>query len=1030
AEHKITHALIPPVALATLSAEHAAGLPDFRTVIVGGDACPPELVRTWAPGRRMINSYGPTEFTVVATWSDPLVPGGTPPIGHPLPEATAYVLDEALRPAATGELYLAGPELARGYLDRPGLTASRFVADPFGEPGARMYRTGDVVRRTAGGELEFAGRTDHQVKIRGFRIEPGEIEALLREQEGVREAVVVAREDQPGVKRLVAYVAGDAHPADLRAAAADRLPPYMVPAAFVPLAAMPLTHHGKLDRDALPEPDWAAQVRAAHTAPRTPAERALAEIWADVLGVPDIGVDADFFELGGDSILGAQALARIRARFGAELSPRVVFDARTIAKLAELLPARSSAPAGRIEPVAHDAVVPLSPVQRRLWVLDQQNPGSTEYNAGVGLTLSGPLDREALLAALDGLAARHESLRTTFPTVDGEGVQVVAEEGTIPLREADAEADLDAQLAAELDRPFDLAAGPLTRATLIRRGPDEHLLLLCQHHIITDGWSVGLLVDEFATLYAGEKPAPLDIGYRDYSRWHHDRLTGPLRERQLAYWREQLTGLEPLDLPTDRPRPPVRAGEGAIRRYALPAELAGRLAELGHDTGATLFTTLTALVQVLLARYTGQDDVAVGTAVSGRDHDQLERLAGFFVNTLVLRSAVDPAQPFDAFLDRVKETTLAAFAAAEVPFDQVVDDLRPARDPSRTPLVQVLLVLQQDLVRPREAGALRLGEHDLPRPRARFDLVLEFQPQGRSVAIEYDTALFDAATIDRFAGHLRVLAEAVVAEPHRPVAELPILGDAELAQLAELSRGPVLEAPEATLPQLFEAQAARTPDAVAVVCEDRSLTYAELDEQATRLARILAERGAGPERFVAVSLPRTERILVALLGVLKSGAAYLPVDPAYPADRQELILDDAGPALLLTPDGRGPGSVPALAFDDPALLGGVSAAPLARATNPDHPAYVIHTSGSTGRPKGVVVAHRSAANLMAWAGTDFADVFRPGSTVVASTSLNFDVSVFEIFAPLMTGATVEIVRDVLALGEGEHTGRPVGLVSG
>ncbi|MEV5717607.1 non-ribosomal peptide synthase/polyketide synthase [Amycolatopsis mediterranei] len=1030
AEHKITHALIPPVALATLSAEHAAGLPDFRTVIVGGDACPPELVRTWAPGRRMINSYGPTEFTVVATWSDPLVPGGTPPIGHPLPEATAYVLDEALRPAATGELYLAGPELARGYLDRPGLTASRFVADPFGEPGARMYRTGDVVRRTTDGELEFAGRTDHQVKIRGFRIEPGEIEALLREQEGVREAVVVAREDRPGVKRLVAYVAGDADPADLRAAAADRLPPYMVPAAFVVLAAMPLTHHGKLDRDALPEPDWQAQVRAAHTAPRTPAERALAEIWADVLGVPDIGVDADFFELGGDSILGARALARIRARFGAELSPRVVFDARTIAKLAELLPDGSGAPAGRIEPVAHDAVVPLSPVQRRLWVLDRQNPGSTEYNAGVGLTLSGPLDREALLAALDGLAARHESLRTTFRTVDGEGVQVVAGEGTIPLREADAEADLDAQLAAELDRPFDLAAGPLTRATLIRRGRDEHLLLLCQHHIITDGWSVGLLVDEFAMLYAGEKPAPLDIGYRDYSRWHHDRLAGPLRERQLAYWREQLTGLEPLDLPTDRPRPPVRAGEGAIRRYALPAELAGHLAELGHDTGTTLFTTLTALVQVLLARYTGQDDVAVGTAVSGRDHDQLERLAGFFVNTLVLRSAVDPAQPFDAFLGRVKETTLAAFAAAEVPFDQVVDDLRPARDPSRTPLVQVLLVLQQDLVRPREAGALRLGEHDLPRPRARFDLVLEFQPQGRSVAIEYDTALFDAATIDRFVGHLRVLAEAVVAEPHRPVAELSILGDAELAQLAELSRGPVLEAPEATLPQLFEAQAARTPDAVAVVCEDRSLTYAELDEQATRLARVLAERGAGPERFVAVSLPRTERILVALLGVLKSGAAYLPVDPAYPADRQELILDDAGPALLLTPDGRGPGSVPALAFDDPGLLDGVSAAPLARATNPDHPAYVIHTSGSTGRPKGVVVAHRSAANLMAWAGTDFADVFRPGSTVVASTSLNFDVSVFEIFAPLMTGATVEIVRDVLALGEGEHTGRPVGLVSG
>jgi amino acid adenylation domain-containing protein/non-ribosomal peptide synthase protein (TIGR01720 family) len=1028
--HRVTHALIPPVALATVSAVHAAALPAFRTVIVGGDACPPELVRTWAPGRRMINSYGPTEATVVATWSDPLVPGGTPPIGRALPDTTVYVLDEALRPAATGELHLAGPTLARGYLDRPGLTASRFVADPFGEPGSRMYRTGDVVRRTASGEFEFIGRTDHQVKIRGFRIEPGEIEALLLSRPDVREAVVVAREDQPGVKRLVAYFTGDADPAALRSAAADRLPPYLVPAAFVPLDRMPLSRHGKLDRDALPAPDWQAQVRAGHTAPRTPAERALAEIWADLLGVPGVGVETDFFELGGDSILGARVLARIRARFGADLSPRVVFDARTIAKLAALLPEGDGVTGGRIERVAHEAVVPVSPVQRRLWLLDEQAPGSTEYNTGVGLTLSGPLDREALRAALDALAARHESLRTTFRTVDGHGVQVVAGTGTIPLRETDAGADLDALLAAELDRPFDLGAGPLTRATLVHLGPGEHLLLLCQHHIVTDGWSVGLLVDELAALYAGEELAPAPIGYRDYSRWHHDRLAGPLRERQLAYWREQLAGLEPLELPTDRPRPPVRGTHGAIRRYPLPDGLARGLAALGQDTGATLFTTLTAVVQLLLARYTGQDDVAVGTAVSGRDHDQLERLAGFFVNTLVLRSAVDPAQPFDDFLGQVKETVLAAFAAGEVPFDQVVDDLRPVRDPGRTPLVQVLLVLQQDLVRPREAGRLQLGEHDLPRPRARFDLVLEFQPHGRGVAIEYDTALFDAATIDRFAGHLRVLAEAVVADPRRPVAELPLMDTAELAHLHDLSRGPAVPVPAPTLPRLFEAQVARTPDAVAVVCGDRRLTYRELDDQANQLARVLLDRGAAPERFVAVSLPRTERILVALLGVLKSGAAYLPVDPAYPADRIALMLDDADPALLLTPDGRSPGTWPALAFDDPALLAGRSAAPVDGGPGPANPAYVIHTSGSTGRPKGVVIAHRSAANLMAWAGTDFGAVFRPGTTVVASTSLNFDVSVFEVFAPLMTGATVEVVRDVLALGEQPGGDRPVGLVSG
>jgi len=1031
AANAVTHALIPPVALATVP---PVALPAFRTVIVGGDACPPDLVRNWAPGRRMINSYGPTEATVVATWSDALTPGGTPPIGRPLPDVTAYVLDEAMRPARQGELYLAGPGLARGYLNRPGLTADRFSADPFGAPGTRMYRTGDLVRRTADGELEFAGRVDHQVKIRGFRIEPGEIEAQLLARPEVRDAVVVAQDTGSGGKRLVGYVVGDAEPRRLRAALAERLPAHLVPAAFVLLDRIPLGLNGKLDRDALPAPDWSSSGRAEHTAPRTEGERVVAEIWSDLLGVPDVGAEEDFFELGGDSILGTRVLARLRERFGDGLSARAVFDARTVAALAALLPQDATSRGhGRITPAPRPDPLPISPVQQRLWVLDDLTGGGTEYNTGVGLRLSGPLDRALLVEVLDALAARHDALRTTFDTVNGQAVQVVAARGTIPLRDVDAADDLDTVLAAELDRPFDLRRGPLTRATLVRRAPEEHVLLLCQHHIVTDGWSVGLLVDELATLYAGGTLPALPIQYPDFSVWHHQHVSGDLRRDQLAYWRGRLAGLGALQLPTDRPRPPVRTTSGAIRRYDLSADVVRRLAEVSRDHGATLFTALTAAVQLLLARHTGQRDIAVGTAVSGRDRADLENLVGFFVNTLVLRADVDPELPFTDFLAGVRETVLEAFAHADVPFDQVVDELAPDRDPSRTPLVQALVVLQDELVRPRRAGDLRVGEHELPRPRARFDLVLEFAPRGRGVAIEYNTDLFDAETVDRFAGHLHVLLEGIVTDPSLAVARLPISDAAETDLVLEQWQGPELDVPDAVLPRLFERQATRTPDAVAVVCDGRTLTYRQLDERADRLARLLAERGAAPERFVALAMPRTEDLVVALLGVLKSGAAYLPIDPAYPADRITFMLADADPVLLLRtadvvlPAGATDG-VTELVLDT-TTLDDVPAGRLTDvALDGSHPAYVIYTSGSTGRPKGVVVAHRSAVGLVTWAAGEFGATGL--STVVASTSLNFDVSVFEIFSPLMAGGGVEVVRDVLALGERPDTDWPVSLVSG
>ncbi|MGH3844311.1 MAG: amino acid adenylation domain-containing protein, partial [Pseudonocardiaceae bacterium] len=745
---RVTHALIPPAALATLPATAAAGLPHFRTLIVGGEACPGELVDRWAPGRQMINSYGPTESTVVSTWTGPLSPGGVPPIGRPIWNTNVYVLDAALRPVPVGivgELYVAGHGLARGYLNRPGLSAQRFVANPFAAPGSRMYRTGDLVRWSADGQLEFAGRADHQVKIRGFRIEPGEIEALLRRHPDITDVAVIAREDQPGRKRLVAYlVAADGAvpaPGELRALVAASLPEYMVPAAFLALDRLPVSANGKLDRGALPAPTINVAELDGYLAPRTPTERALAGIWARVLGVDAPGVEDDFFSLGGDSILNVRALSLIRENLGVELPTRAIFDARTITRLVELLPEHSvsqhpvpqhpvpqhpvpqhpgshhpgpGSPA-RITPADRGGTIPLAPAQQRLWFLDDLSSGGTEYNTGVGLRLSGALDSAALRAALAALSNRHESLRTTFGTIDGRGVQVVAAAGEIPLRVLDlstdpAERALEAALVHELGMPFDLRCGPLTRVLLVRLAQHDQVLLLSQHHIITDGWSIRVLVDELAQLYSAARHcdaerqvtvtlAPLPIQYPDFAVWQRERLSAAALQPHLDYWRRQLAGIETLELPTDRPRPAVRTTSGAVHRHDLSTGLVRRLTAVGHQHGATLFMTLTAAVALLLSRYSNQRDIAVGTVTSGRDRAELDNVAGFFVNTVVLRSRVEPTQPFGEFLTAVRETVLDAFAHDAVPFDRLIEELRPDRDPSRSPLVQAVVVLQQELVR-------------------------------------------------------------------------------------------------------------------------------------------------------------------------------------------------------------------------------------------------------------------------------------------------------------------------------------------
>ncbi|WP_221351969.1 non-ribosomal peptide synthetase [Streptomyces beigongshangae] len=1068
-EHRITHALIPPAALATLPDPALIGPGRFSTLIVGAEACPAELVDRWAPGRRMINSYGPTETTIVASWTGPLsAGGGTPSIGRPLAGTGAHVLDEAMRPVppgTEGELYVGGAGVARGYLGRPGLTAGRFVASPFGPPGARLYRTGDRARWNTDGELEYLGRADRQVKVRGFRIEPGEIETALRRHDGVRDAVVVVREDEPGRRRLVGYVtpADPGHtpdPDDLRTVAAAVLPPHMVPAAVVVLDALPLTPQHKIDHRALPAPVRAAA--AGRVAPRTPQERALAGVWADVLGVGSVGAEDDFFELGGDSILAARLLARIRAELGARLSVRDVFTARTVAALARLTgsPSSSAAPPDPIPAAPRDRPLPLSGAQRRLWFLDDLTPGGTEYNTGLALRLRGELDTGALRRALDRLAARHDSLRTTFATLDGQGVQHVHAHAEVPLRTADVThlpADRRGEaaerlLTEELGRPFDLAAGPLTRALLVRRGDGDRVLLLAQHHIVTDGWSVGILTRDLAALYRSEVSGTADglpvpaVQYPDFAVWEREQRSGDGDAEDLAYWKRHLAGVPPLELPTDRPRPAVRTTAGAAHRRRLPAELVTRLRHLAAGRGTTVFTLFAGAAAVLFSRYSGQRDIAFGTVTTGRGRRELEDVTGFFANTVVLRGEVDDALTVDRFVESMRATVLDAFAHESVPFDRVVEELAPPRDPSRTPLVQVLVVQQTAPGAPPRAGAVRIEPHPLPRPAARFDLVLEFTPDGDGgceLTAEYNTDLFEAETVARMSRHLHRLLEGMADGPHRTVGELPLLSEDERRTLLQAWNPRPVDtgrAPVRTLPVLFEAQVARTPDRTAVVCGPERLDYAEVNRRANRLARLLAAHGVGPETLVALCLPRTADLVPVLWAVLKAGAGYLPVDPGYPLERIRFMLDDAAPALVVASRetaGALPGDCAPLlledclpqdaASDDFTDADDLTDADRVRPLDPEHPAYVIYTSGSTGRPKGVVVTHRSVTTLAVWVGERFGP--RRLSHVVASTSLNFDVSVFEMICPLLVGGGIEVVADLPALAD--TTGpRRAGLVSG
>ncbi|MEU5807506.1 amino acid adenylation domain-containing protein [Streptomyces sp. NPDC047718] len=1035
AERVTTVHFIPAMLAAFVQVPQAAGCTSLRRVFCGGEALPADLHRSFRHllGVPLHHLYGPTEATVdVTAWDGGQEIGpGNAPIGFPVWNTRVYVLDRALRPVppgVVGELYLAGVQLAHGYLNRPGLSAERFVADPFGPAGSRMYRSGDLGRWNPDGSLQFAGRADRQVKVRGVRIELDEIRATAAELPEVGQAVVTVRDE-----RLVAYVvptgddrAGDDLIRTVREHLAARLPEVLVPGAIVLLDALPLTPSGKLDTAALPAPEFAAAPAARAAA--TPQQEILCGLFAEVLGLHQTGVDDDFFALGGHSLLATRLVSRIRSTFAVELPIRALFEAPTPAGIA----ARLDTAAVARPPIlvgARPEHPPLSYAQRRLWFLYRLEGPAATYNLPIALRLTGRLDRSALEAAITDVVERHEALRTAFPDFAGTPYQqILPTEVELRVERFSPQAlDAAAGYAFHLEREAPL------RVTLFESGPEEHTLLLLLHHIAGDGWSAAPLASDLATAYAarltGEGPAwpDLRVQYADFALWQHELLAGEedpdsLIARQLDYWRTTLAGApELLELPTDRPRPAIAGNGGGVVRLAVPAEAHGALVALARAQQASVFMVVQAGVAALLTRMGAGTDIPLGTAIAGRTDEALDDLVGFFVNTLVLRTDVSGDPSFAELLRRVRTADLAAYSHQDVPFERLVEVLNPARSLAHHPLFQVMLTFANTADGDFGMAGLEVVREQIGGDSAKLDLSFflaeehtgDGRPDGLYGAIQYATDLFDAETVQAMADRLVRLLTAAAADPDRPVGDLPILSEEERHDVLVGWNDPGHDVPRTTVPELFAAQAARTPGAVAVVSGEDRVTYAELADRVDRLARVLVARGVRPETFVAIALPKSVDLVVAVLAVFRAGAAYLPLDPEHPADRLGFVLDDVDPVLVLTTTATElPGTRPRLHLDaDPSpdadsAADAAETAPLPASVPDSAAAYVIFTSGSTGRPKGVVVEHRSLNSYLAWARTAYDSVER---RALVHSPISFDLTVTGVFAPLTAGGAVDLV---------------------
>ena len=1101
--------------------DHIETFRGVKQLLAGGDVLSVPHVKKFLqeiPGCRLVNGYGPTEnttFTCCYRMTTPEQVGNSVSIGGPISNTRVYILDSRLAPVpigVPGELLVGGDGLARSYFDNPELTAETFIPNPFGnDPGARLYKTGDLARWLPNGNIEFLGRLDYQVKIRGFRIEPGEVEAVLSQHPAVRQTVVMTREEAPGDpsaplpsglslrvedragKRLVAYVVPNQEQAftvsGLRRFLKEKLPDYMVPSVFVTLEAFPLTLNGKVDRRALPAPDpTRPELDESFVAPRTPVEEVLAGIWGEVLGVKRIGIYDNFFGLGGHSLLATQVISRACNTFHAELPLRSLFESPTIAALAGRIEAVCRTEQGLqvppLRPVSREESLPLSFAQQRLWFLDQWSPGSSVYNIPAAFHLTGPLNRVALEQSLNEIIRRHEMLRTSFSSIAGQLVQSIrpALRLTLPVADlsflSEAEREFEAlRLASEEARlPFDLAEAPLLRASVLRLAEEDHVLLFTIHHIVSDGWSMGVLFRELSALYDAfsiGKPSPLPelpIQYADFAVWQRQRLQGRALDSQLGYWKKQLADAPTaLEFPTDRPRSAAQTLHGARQSVVLSQALTNRLKILSRQESVTLFVSLLAAFQTLLYRYTEHDDIVVGTPIAGRNRTEIEGLIGFFVNTLVLRTDLSGDPTFRELLRRVWKVVLEAYTHQDLPFEKLVEELHPERNFGRSPLFQVMFVLQNVPMATLRLTGLSVTAFEVDSETAKFDLTLSMVEEAGSLrgSVEYNTELFDGATIGRMMGHLQTLLEGIAANPDRRLSNLPILTEAEKQLLLiEWNRTKKDYPTRKCIHELFEAQAERTPDAIAVVFpsassghgEDTHLTYRELNARANRLAHYLSKLGVEPESLVGICVERSLEMVVGILGVLKTGGAYVSLDPAYPKERLAFMMEDSQTQVLLTQsrllsqlpnmtadgrpltddvgrmtgDGRpttdrrphterstviGPqSSVAQSAIRHPTVIcldtdweviAAKSQDNPVHAVTPDNLAYVIYTSGSTGKPKGVLVTHYNITRLLeathSWFHFDQNDVW------TLFHSYAFDFSVWEMWGSLLYGGRLVVV---------------------
>ncbi|MEG4226170.1 amino acid adenylation domain-containing protein [Microcoleus sp. N9_B2] len=1000
----------------------------------------------------VFNLYGPSEDTTYSTYA--LVEIGTnksPAIGKPIANTQIYILDSHLQQVpigSSGEIYISGAGLARCYLNRPDLTAEKFIPNPIGEKfhtTNRVYKTGDLGRYLPDGNIEYIGRIDNQVKIRGFRIELGEIEAVLADQQLVKTVAVIAREDRPGDRRLVAYLVlnqtnvnteqKQALVQSWRNGLQHKLPEYMMPAAFVILESMPLTPNGKVDRRALPAAPSTleTETESSFVAPSNSVEEAIASIWCEVMGIERIGIHQNFFELGGHSLMAGQIVFRLGNQLSVDLSLRTLFLAPTIAGLAtevskQLRGSDSEETSSPLPSVVRRQEFPLSFAQQRMWFLHQLDPESGLYNIPIALYLVGPLQIATLEQSLIEIVRRHESLRTTFPSVDGDPVQLIAPTLTVTLSVIDLQAlpivkqDAEVQrlALAEANYTFDLTQLPLVRSTLLQLGPESHVLLVTFHHIVFDGWSIGVLMQELSTLYIAwstGQPSPLPelpLQYADFACWQRQWATESVMETQLRYWKQQLSGCPALlQLPTDRPRPSVQRFRGRTELFQVNPEVAGRLNILSQQSGATLFMTLLSVFAILLSRYSGQENVVIGSPIANRTRGDIESLIGFFVNTLALRIDVSGNPTFAELIERVRDVALDAYTYQDLPFERVVAQLQPDRNASYHPLFQVMFVLQNAPTEQLQLPGVVVTALEIETVTSKFDLLLSLEEgaAGLKGLLEYNTDLFDTPTMTRMVGHFQILLEALATNPRRRISELPLLSAAEQQQLlVDWNHTDTNYPQDACIHELFEAQAEQTPDAVALVFGEQQLTYQQLNSRANQLAHYLQTLGAGPEVLIGVCFDRSLDAIVSLLAVLKAGSAYLPLDPAYPQDRLEFMLSDAALSVLLTqqhlteklPDTEAKIVCLEQVREE---INAQSEDNLAHLAQAENLAYVMYTSGSTGKPKGVCVVHRGVVRLVK--NTDYAS-FSAAEVFLQLAPISFDASTLEIWGALLNGAQLVV----------------------